>query len=361
MHKITNSIQNVAELQNIIGEPHDIIKAKVLDQLDRHCLAYLKQSQITFLGFWHEGVSDILILSGNLGFIEAVDNLTLRIPYQQEFSIIKTKIFDELLPVSLYFWLPGIEETLRINGVAKWLNDNKSKTDDNPKTLPQDLCIDIKGAFLHCAKSIKRSKLWEEKQYLDRKINFTNNYSELMNNNHKIFIESSPFLCLHTQNNSNQTELSPRGDPSGFVHIIDDGHLLIPDRPGNKRVDSMRNLLGNPLIGVILLIPGSDIVLKINGRASLINDYELLKPLAIKNKTPKLGILVAVTQCQFHRTNSLDWDKIWAQSIAVDKNKFPTLGQILSEQTAKRQTLATKIKGKIIEAVIKRDYKKNLY
>jgi len=354
-------IQNAAELQSIIGVPHDIIKAKVLRRLDCHCLAYLKQSPIVFFAFRYKEMSEILILDGKPGFIEVINNTTLRIPYHQEFSAIDGKVFKQPLPVSLYCWLPGIEETLRINGVASNLIDDKSTHDESDKTPFRDIYLAVEGAFLHCAKSIKRSKLWIEKEPTDRTINFKNTKTTLLGNNHRMFIASSPFICLHTQDNAKHTELSPRGDPEGFVHIIDDTHLLIPDRPGNKRVDSMYNLLENPHLGIIFLVPGSTSVLKINGKASLVSDPEFLQPLAINNKVPKLGILVAVTQCEFYRSNALNWQKIWERAAVVDKKQFPPLGQILVEQTTKNKSLMTKIKGKIVEAVIKRDYKKNMY
>ncbi len=360
MRNKTSPIQDVFELQNVAGKPHDLVKSKVLNQLDRHCLTFLKQSPIAFLGFRYEGVSEILILDGEQGFIEAVSQITLRIPYHQEFSIIDSKVFDHPLLVSLYCWLPGVEETLRINGRANWLMDNKSTTDDISATSSRELHMDIEGVFFHCAKSIKRSGLWMEKEHLDREMDFKNNGYELISDNHRMFVESSPFLCLHTQDDSNQSELSPRGDPPGFVHIIDDEHLLIPDRPGNKRIDSMRNLLGDPRLGIVFLIPGSDFVLKINGRASLVDDPELLKPLTIQNKAPKLGILVAITQCQFHRTNSLKWQKRWTMAMMVDTKQFP-LGKIIVEQTSKNKSLATKIKGELAEVLVKADYKKNMY
>jgi len=352
-------IHNATELQSLVGEPHEIIKAKVLGQLDYYCLAYLEQSPIMFLGFRDKGMSQILILDGAPGFVKAVNNHTLHIPHHQEFSVIDGNIFNQFLPVSLYFWIPGIEETLRINGMAGWVIDNKSPL---VSTTPfRNLCLRIDATFLHCAKSVKRSKLWVKKESADKKIDFKNKKTTLLNDNHRMFIALSPFICLHTQNNSNQTELSPRGDPQGFVHILDDTHLLIPDRPGNKRVDSMYNLLDNPRLGIIFLVPGSTSVLKINGKASLVSDSELLQPLAIKNKVPKLGILVSVTQCEFYQSNALNWQTIWAKAAEADKKQFPPLGQILVEQTTKNKSLMTKIKGKIVEAVIKRDYKKNMY
>jgi len=361
MYSKTGYIQNVAELQSLVGVPHDIIKAKVLCQLDRHCLAYLKKSPIVFLGFRHKGMSEILILDGKSGFVKVINNTTLRISHHQEFLEIDSKVFNQPLLVSLYCWIPGIEETLRINGMVSRLANDKGTYGVSQKLSFGDIRIGVEGAFLHCAKSIKRSKLWIEREFTDKKIDFKNMKTGLLDDNHRMFIALSPFICLHTQDNANHTELSPRGDPEGFVHLIDDEYLLIPDRPGNKRVDSMYNLLNDPRLAIIFLVPGTNWVLKINGKASLVNNPELLQPLAIKNKVPKLGILVAVVQCEFYQSNALDWQTIWTQAALIDKKQFPPLGQILAEQTAKNKSLMTKIKGKIVEAVIKRDYKKNMY
>ena len=353
-----NPVQNADELQKIVGKPHAIIKAKVLPQLDRHCLAYLKQSQVVFCGFRYAGIADILILSGNPGFIEAADHVTLEVPSHQELLRVDNEVFVGELPVSLYCWIPGIGETLRINGLAKWSDDNKKGVVAAPGKA---LKIKIKGAFLHCAKPIRRAKLWSENQQPGPTIAFDNTYSDSITKEQKLFIEASPFLCLHTQNDTGKTELSPRGDPPGFVHIISNKQLLIPDRPGNKRMDSMYNLLNNPHLGIIFLLPGSNQVLKINGRASLIHDPKLLQSLAISNQVPKLGILVTISHCRFHQADSLNWPEIWEQARKADKTLFPPLGQILAEQTTTKPTLATKIKGKIVAVVINRDYRKNMY
>jgi uncharacterized protein len=360
MQNKTGYIQNATDLQSLVGVPHDIIKAKVLRKLDRHCLAYLKQSPIVFLGFRYKEMSEILILDANPGFIEVINNATLRIPHHLEFSIVDAEVFNQPLPISLYCWLPGIEETLRINGVATTLVNDKT-TNESDKISFKAIRIAVKGVFLHCAKSIKRSKLWTEKKYQDREIDFKTEEDTFLDDNHRKFIASSPFICLHTLDGVEHTELSPRGDPEGFVYVVDDKFLLIPDRPGNKRVDSMYNLLKDSRLGIIFLVPGTSWVLKINGKASLVSKPEILQPLAIKNKVPKLGILVAVTQCQFYRSSALKWYKIWTQAALADKKQFPPLGQILAEQTAKNKSLLTKIKGRIVSAVIERDYKKNMY
>ena len=113
------------------------------------------------------------------------------------------------------------------------------------------------------------------------------------------FIEMSPFLCLGTVGADGHIDMSPRGDPPGFVQVLDDHTLLIPDRQGNQRVDSMVNIMENPNIGLIFFLPGVAETLRIRGRASITDDAKLLTPLALNGKTPKLGFLIAIDQVFF--------------------------------------------------------------
>src|SRR3954470_5612660 len=110
------------------------------------------------------------------------------------------------------------------------------------------------------------------------------------------FIERSPFMLLATSSADGTCDVSPRGDPAGFVHIVDERTLLIPERPGNKLADSLRNVLANPHVGLLFLIPGVGDTLRVNGRATLTIDGALLEPLAVEGKTPKLGLLVEVEE-----------------------------------------------------------------
>src|SRR5437762_3253588 len=106
------------------------------------------------------------------------------------------------------------------------------------------------------------------------------------------FIECSPFLCLATSGPDGSCDVSPRGDPAGFVRILDERTLLIPDRPGNKLADSLRNILANPHVGILFLIPGVGDTFRVNGRATLVTDEELLADCSVNGRPPKLGIVV---------------------------------------------------------------------
>ncbi len=357
----TGAIQNIEELQSIIGKPHNIIKAKVQSKLDVHCLYFLQQSSIVFLGYRYDGRSEILILDGAMGFVDILNYRTLHLPEHREFSMIENEVFQSPIAVSLYCWIPGIEETLRINGEANWLHVKDRFFSQKSGKGRKVLRVRVKGAFIHCGKSVKRSGLWKKRELIDFKVNTAHRENELINSDHKKYIAQSSFLCLFTRNASDRSELSPRGDPPGSVSIISNKYLLIPDRPGNKRLDSMLNLLSDSRIGITFLIPGSDILLLINGQASIVKDSHLLKLVAVNNKIPRLSLLVTVKQCRFRKTSSLNWPTIWTQSRVADRSRFPSLGKILIDQTTKKKSLLSSIKGKLIEAFIQIDYKKNLY
>ncbi len=114
------------------------------------------------------------------------------------------------------------------------------------------------------------------------------------------FIERAPFLCLATADADGRCDVSPRGDPAGFVRILDEVTLLIPERPGNRLADSLRNILSNPRVGLLFVIPGVTDTFRVNGRATLTTDAALLAPCAVEGKTPKLGILVDIEEAFTH-------------------------------------------------------------
>lgn len=127
----------------------------------------------------------------------------------------------------------------------------------------------------------------------------------------RAYIARSPFLLLATSNRRGQCDVSPKGDAPGFVVVLDDTHLAIPDRPGNRRLDGMRNLVENPHVGLIFLIPGVEETLRVNGRASIVRDPDLLERLTAKGKRPQLAITVEVEECFLHCAKAFKRSGLW--------------------------------------------------
>ena len=148
------------------------------------------------------------------------------------------------------------------------------------------------------------------------------------------FIALSPFLVLASSDGKGHADASPRGDAPGFVAVLDDKTLLIPDRRGNNRVDTFGNILASPGIGLVFLVPGINETLRVNGRAEISQDAELLTPLAMQNVVPIIGLKTHVEETFFHCGKALMRSKLWNPAAQVERNSFPTLGRIVAEQTA---------------------------
>lgn len=144
----------------------------------------------------------------------------------------------------------------------------------------------------------------------------------------RVLIERSPFLLLATSDAEGHVDVSPRGDPTGFVQILDDETLLIPERPGNRIADSLRNILRNPRVGLLFVIPGVGDTFRVNGRATLITDQALLGPCAVEGKVPKLGILVDIESAFTHCSKAFLRSQLWDATRFVDRKELPTNGEI---------------------------------
>lgn len=147
------------------------------------------------------------------------------------------------------------------------------------------------------------------------------------------FIALSPFLVLASADGSGRADASPRGDAPGFVRVLDDRTLLIPDRRGNNRVDSFGNILSAAGVGLIFMVPGIAETLRVNGRARLTRDSGLLEPSTVQERTPTTGLLVEVEEAFFHCGKALIRSKLWDPAAQVQRGVFPTLGRIVAEQT----------------------------
>ena len=148
----------------------------------------------------------------------------------------------------------------------------------------------------------------------------------------RAFIEMSPFLVMATTDPSGLCDASPKGDAPGFVKVIDDETLLIPDRLGNNRVDTIGNLLECPGVGLIFFVPGLRETLRVNGRARITTDPLLLEPCAVGGKVPRSAFLVTAEEVYFHCGKALIRSDLWNPEKHVAQKDFPSLGIVINEQ-----------------------------
>jgi PPOX class probable FMN-dependent enzyme len=153
--------------------------------------------------------------------------------------------------------------------------------------------------------------------------------SDRLNPLTRTFIERSPFVCLATAHPDGGLDVSPRGDPAGFVRILDDRTLLIPDRPGNKLADSLMNILADPRIALLFIVPGVGDSFRVNGRATIVEDEELLAGSAVEGKIPRVGILVAVEEAYTQCSKAFIRSDLWNPERHVDRRELPSSGEIM--------------------------------
>ncbi|MDQ0270506.1 MSMEG_1061 family FMN-dependent PPOX-type flavoprotein [Cytobacillus purgationiresistens] len=149
------------------------------------------------------------------------------------------------------------------------------------------------------------------------------------------FIAKSPMLFLSTAHADGRCDNSPRGDEAGFVHIMDAQHLVIPERPGNRRLDSISNILTNPNVGLLFIIPRLEETLRINGKATIIRDAGILEKMALNGIAPKLGIAVKVEECFIHCAKSFKRSELWNPESWDEKDNLPTPSKMLAAHVKK--------------------------
>ncbi len=150
----------------------------------------------------------------------------------------------------------------------------------------------------------------------------------------RAFIALSPFLVIGTAAADRTADVSPRGDAPGFVRVVDGRTLAIPDRPGNRRIDTLRNVAENPEIALIFFVPGVNETLRVNGRASITADAALLQGFAVQGKVPQTAMIVQVREAFLHCAKALIRSKLWEASAQVERSALPTLGAMIADQVA---------------------------
>ena len=143
------------------------------------------------------------------------------------------------------------------------------------------------------------------------------------------FVERSPFLCLATSAADGSCDVSPKGDPAGFVRILDEHTLLLPDRPGNRLADSLHNILENPHVALLFVIPGVSDTFRVNGRAEIVTDPELLEACAVEGKVPKLALRIEIDEAYTHCSKAFLRSSLWDPETYVDRDELPSPGELL--------------------------------
>jgi len=144
------------------------------------------------------------------------------------------------------------------------------------------------------------------------------------------FIEQSPFCCISSCDKSGRTDISPRGDAPGFVSVAGNTQLLIPDRPGNRRYDTIRNIMETSQVSLLFMIPGVSITLRVNGQAQVTFDPDLLSRFEVKERLPKLLMVITVEEAYGHCAKAILRGKLWQDNYKADPSQVPSLAELMS-------------------------------
>ncbi|MBX3531575.1 MAG: pyridoxamine 5'-phosphate oxidase family protein [Rhizobiaceae bacterium] len=171
----------------------------------------------------------------------------------------------------------------------------------------------------------------------------------------KNFLAKSPFVLIGSQDRSGNADVTPKGDKPGFVAVLDDFTIAIPDRPGNNRLDTWENVIENPAVGLIFLIPGMDETLRINGEARLTDDQALREGLAAEGKLPVSVLVVKIRAVYMHCAKAFMRSQLWKPESWPARSEMPTLGEIMRDQLALPQS------GGELDTNLAESYRKSMW
>ena len=176
-----------------------------------------------------------------------------------------------------------------------------------------------------------------------------------LDQHHKRFIEHSPFICIASAGSDGQPAVSPKGDAPGFVKVLDDATLLIPDRPGNNKVEGFGNIVENPKVSLIFFIPGIMETLRVHGSAEIVRDAELLKQGKAGAKLPSTATLIKVTKAYMHCGKALIRSNLWDPDRHIAKGVIAPFGQVIKDQSGVPKTQEE------VQVIVDQEYRDNLY
>lgn len=175
----------------------------------------------------------------------------------------------------------------------------------------------------------------------------------------RAFIARSPFLCIGTNAADSTADVSPRGDPNGFVNVLDDKTLLIPDRPGNNRLDTLSNIVANPHVGILFMVPGYDETVRVNGTAQVTCDPDLLGLCKMHGRAPRVAIVVSVHEVFMHCAKAFRRAKLWDPSTHQDRSEMPSLLKVVRDQIG--EPALQQAEQAQVDADLEASYKSTMY
>ena len=257
-----------ADLEAVVGARPGVIMLKSIRFLDEHCERFLERSPCAVVGTTTAaGALQAIALSGRPGRLAPRSSTLLDLGDASGHELL------DGAPAGLVALVPGYGETLRING--------RLRVQDGTAAL------EVEEALLHCAKALLRSELWTAPGTPARPDDHALPAADEL-------LAAAPFVALVSTDAGGHLDVSPRGDPPGLVRQIDATTIAIADRPGNRRTDTLHNLMADPRVALLAITPGRSHVVEVRGTAQVCTDRALLESMRLRDRTPKAALVVEV-------------------------------------------------------------------
>mgnify|MGYP001053953689 CR=1 FL=1 len=334
---MNDRIDSLAELEAVIGKTPAAIHLKVIDHLDVNALRWIAASPLAFATFAQDSDIAITLAGGAPGFA-CGEGSELRIPLA---TLDEPGLARPGAAFGSLFLAPGIGETLRVNGMVA-------------ATDAEVAVIRVSECYGHCAKALIRSDFWTAAPV------------DVVPRASAAFVGESRFLALATIDAKGQADLSPKGDPAGSMARLGKDRLWFADRPGNRRVDSFRNILAQPRIAGALLLPGATSIVALRGKATLTTDLAEREAFAVRGKTPALAIAVDNLELELRPSPALARAALWPLN-RVAEGIDPAKMFVAHVRMNKDKSLLARIGGAVMsipglmQKGLDSDYKNNLY
>lgn len=276
-------IRTVADLEGLIDTRPAVVDLKVIDHLDAHARRWLEVSSLAFVGFSDTQGVDATLAGGAPGFAQALEPHRLRLPLAALDDPVQAQPGRG---AGLLFLIPGLGETLRVNGTVTGVEEH-------------ELLIDVKECYAHCAKALLRSDFWQPDPASTP-------------DDAASFLAATRFMALATADAGLNTDVSPKGDPAGLLIQRADDEVRFADRPGNRRTDGFLNLLERPQAAAVLVIPGCTRIVTVQGHTQLSADAQQRAAFAVNGKIPKLVTRLTAPAIALRESAALARAMLWA-------------------------------------------------
>jgi predicted pyridoxine 5'-phosphate oxidase superfamily flavin-nucleotide-binding protein len=337
--KPMQEIRTLDRLEAVVGAPRPLILMKAVNALDDGCRRVLARAPVAWLGYRdRDRLPNTTLVGGFPGFAR------VQSPTRVAFDLTGGRGPLPGTGVSFVFMLPGIGETVRLNGAVVRRSGTR-------------VVVEVQEVFVHCARCVLRSGIWNGKYPPTSSAPGLPQTASGPFADPAVaeFLTASPFAAISSWDGNGFGDTSPKGDHAGFLRILGPNTLAVPDRRGNQRTDTFHNILTCDQVSLAVVVPGRTDVLHLSGTAVITDDTELLRTMAVKGKAPAAALLVHVHRGKLRLNDAIRDSRMWDTASHVDPSEVPDLIRLSAQHLASNRTggtgaSATRALGRLLTA-----------